>query len=70
MGPAIKSFLLVAMDLSLWCPEKSQGVKVYFVPRLHAICCEYRKASEHVPDSFKTKCSLFSIKKQAHFNDY
>lgn len=30
---------------------------------------EYRKTSEQVPDSFKTKCSLFSIKKQAHFND-
>lgn len=59
----------VHSDLSLWCPEKSQMMMAYFVPRVHAICCEYRITSEHVPDSFKTKCTLFGIEKQAHLDD-
>lgn len=42
---------------------------VYFGPRLHTVCCEYRITSEHVPDSFKTKGSLFSEEKQAYLND-
>lgn len=46
MGPAGKSFLLMFVDLPLWCPGKSQRMKAYLVPRLHASCCEYRKPSE------------------------
>lgn len=68
MEPAVR-FLFIVVDLSLQCPEKSQMRKVYFVPIIHAACCEFRIISEHVPDSFRTKCSFFSIEKQAHLDD-
>lgn len=68
MGPAVR-FLFIVVDLSLRCPEESQMMKVYFVPMAHAACCEYRIISDHVPNSFRTKCNLFSIEKQAHLDD-
>lgn len=35
----------------------------------HVIFCDYRITSEHVPASFKTKCSLSSVEKQMLLDD-